>query len=71
MYRQPSLSGTHVGSVLGWLNEVQARERAQEIADELRVAAVSALDETKTRLPAMDHLHEIADVMTNRVRQER
>lgn len=68
MYRQPSLSGTDVGSVLGWLGEAQARERAQKIADEFRVAAVAALDDTKIKNAAMGHLREIADVMTNRVR---
>jgi len=68
MYRQPSLSQADVESVLGCLGEAQARERAQKIADDFRVTAVAALDETKIKNPAMDHLREIADVMTNRVR---
>lgn len=68
IYQQPSLNQADVESVLDCLGVAQARERAQQIADDFRVKAVSALVETKTRNPAMDHLREIADVMTNRVR---
>lgn len=68
MYAKSSLSEANVRDVLGWLSEAQARERAQAIADEYRVAALAALKETKIENRPMEYLREIADVMTNRER---
>lgn len=68
LYAKSSLTESDIHDVLRRLEEARARERAQKIADEYRVAAIAALEETKIQNPSMQYLREIADVMTNRVR---
>ncbi len=68
IYNQPRLQQNDVARVLNLLDEIGARAQTQKIADDYRIAALAALDETKIKNRAMDHLREIADVMTNRER---
>ncbi len=65
---QPKVKQSDVARVLTLLDEIRAREQTHQIAQDFREVAIAALDETKIKNHAMDHLREIADLMTNRVR---
>lgn len=68
IYSQPQMHQGDVARVLALLDQIEAREQTNEIAQKFRKIAISALDETKIKNRAMDHLREIADLMTNRAR---
>ncbi len=68
IYSQPKVKQSNVARVLALLDEIRAREQTHQIAQDFREVAITALDETKIKNHAMDHLREIADLMTNRVR---
>jgi len=68
IYSQPQLSPDDVTRVLGLLDTVEARQHTQKRADEFRAAALTALEATGLHNGAMDHLREITEAMTKRVR---
>jgi geranylgeranyl diphosphate synthase type I len=68
IYSQPRVHQVDVARVLALLDQIDAREQTNQIAQNFRQVAISALDQTKIKNRAMDHLREIADLMTNRVR---
>ncbi|MCI0477981.1 MAG: polyprenyl synthetase family protein [Anaerolineales bacterium] len=68
LYAQTTLSPNDVTRALALLDQVGARDQAQQFADEFRAAALSALDATTIQNRALDHLREMANAMTRRVR---
>jgi geranylgeranyl diphosphate synthase type I len=68
IYAQAQLSSDDVMRVLALLDAARAREHAQHYADEYRTAALAALQATGIENRAMQHLRELADAMTRRVR---
>ncbi len=68
LYAQAALSQDDVGRALALLDQIGAREQAQQFADEFRAAALSALAATGIQNRAMDHLREMANAMTRRMR---
>ncbi len=68
IYSQPQLDSAHVARVLELLDAAGVRAETQRRADAFRAAAHAALDATGVKNHAMDHLREIADAMTKRVR---
>jgi geranylgeranyl diphosphate synthase type I len=68
IYRAPRLEQTHVARVLELLDAAGVRAETQRRADEFRNAAHAALDATGIKNRAMDHLREMAEAMTRRVR---
>ncbi len=68
IYQKEHLDSADVSRVLELLDRVGAREFTQNLADQFRTAALTALDETGIRNQAVDRLRAIANMMTNRNR---
>lgn len=68
IYSQPHLDSGHVARVLELLDAAGVRAETQRRADKFRTVAHAALDATGIKNRAMEHLREIADAMTRRVR---
>lgn len=68
LYAQATLTQDDVARVLTLLDQADARARTQAYADDLRARALDALASTGVNNRALEHLRELAERMTRRVK---